>query len=249
MENKVIIIFLTILLLAFAVASAYWINQKNNEIKKLDYDLTKLHQANFYLQNEKTSLSAENQKLMETLAIFRQHLKNKDSAAEVRNLLAYSHLKLKGLGSENQGFKFGPELPSLDELYNITGDEKLKLTIQNICPQEFYKKGELSEKDSETLKNFKSYCSGESIESCPDRVKESIKNLQMVKKSYPVHYYTIYATDITSDEYKQRAVVYFDDEFNIICSWKYEKPDPFSFEGDPVSLESDPTQITVLTSQ
>jgi hypothetical protein len=48
--------------------------------------------------------------------------------------------------------------------------------------------------------------------------------------SFAEHYITIYDPDITSNKYKQRAVVYFDSETNIICAWKYEKDDFFAMK-------------------
>ena len=138
--------------------------------------------------------------------------------------------------SENPGFKVGNSFPSLFGLYNSTGKE-INGVIEKSCPYQFYKTGELSAKDKEWFNGMKEYCKNDSVESCPERIQETVMKMKNApKESFAVDYYTIYDPDITSNKYKQRAVVYFDDEFNIICAWKYEKDDWFLLEENITAL-------------
>ncbi|MBS3135590.1 hypothetical protein J4401_01375 [Candidatus Woesearchaeota archaeon] len=239
MDNKYVIIGFAVLVLTLLGIATFLIIQRNNDIKELKYDLNSFSEENFKLSTKVASLTEEKSKLAEEIGIFKEFSKGKEFASLVRERLALNYLKSKGLGRKgDSAFKGGPQLPSLDKLYSNTSEEVMDV-IRNNCPKEFYLAGAISEEDMQAIEDMKGdYCATEEIKSCPDRVKDSIQKIQSKQEeSYAISFYTIYAPDITSGDYKQEAIVYFDDEFNIICSWKFEKEDFYSFIGEPTSID------------
>lgn len=195
------------------------LSKKEEEIKVLEEDFKKL----FAEQDSFSTLDSEStcdcptcsQKAAAPVSI-------KDKIEQEAIDLFYA----RGLWKMQLPYLQWAEVPDLENLYSTTTNERLKNTIENDCPTEYYSETEESKLKEEEIKTLiKGYCKLNKRENCPAEIEEKIQAIESdnwVKASYWIQMLTIYSEESPSD-YTQRGLVYFNEYWETICAWKATK--------------------------
>ena len=115
----------------------------------------------------------------------------------VRSIKAKEFLKSHRIEETYLGFNQLPSEDTIESLYK-SGNENVKSTIKQNCPEAYY------------------------IPSIQGREERTREPKLVVKESFPHVLITDRDADITSNSWRQKVFIFFNETYDIVCAWKID---------------------------